>query len=418
MGGTAGMGGTGGVVQTQASLSVTIGGLPVGTTASVTITGPSNYVQTISASTTLSGLASGSYAISAPAVRVAGTLVDSVLDATVSGNPATVVAGTTSTATVSYAQRPGTGTLWATNTFTRNAFGFDATALGKAGAQTDAPSVSLTLNVAANSLGTPAIAFSAVGEMWVGSCRNAQVPQVLAKYTPPKLAATGTPSADITITLPAIDNSYDCADALAFDVAGNLWVGLNHGHILRYNAADLLATGAPAPAVNLTSATYFNGVLDIAFDGSGNLFVASYSTRVISRLSASQLATSNAAIVPDVQLTLAGNTAGPGGLALAKDGSLWISDYNNSSIIKLSAASLGTTSTPAPALTITGVPGAEQLAFDNAGNLWVAAYDTSTIIALSAEAITTGGTKSPLTTLNGNGVLTTAFGVRFNPAAN
>ena len=41
-----------------------------------------------------------------------------------------------------------------------------------------------------------------------------------------------------------------------------------HGHILKYNAADLVATGAPAPAINLTNAAYFNEIFDLAFDSS------------------------------------------------------------------------------------------------------------------------------------------------------
>ena len=243
-------------------------------------------------------------------------------------------------------------------------------------------------------------------------------PQVVAKLSPAKISATGAPSADVTLTLPATDGTYDCADALAFDAAGNLWVGMNHGHIMRFNASDLAVSGTPAPAINLTSSTYFTGVLDLAFDSSGNLFVASYYSAVIARLSANQLLATNAAVVPAVLLTLpAGAAAGPGGLVVGGDGSLWVSDYNSSTIIKLKAADLGATGTPTPDLTLTNTHGPEQLAFDNAGNLWVAAYDSSTVFALSAADITTGGSKTPLTTLDGGGALSTTFAVRFNPGA-
>jgi len=390
--------------------------VPTGTTASVVINGPSGYAKTISTSTTLSDLGSGSYTITAPPIRVPGTQVDTVSDAIVTCSPANLVPGSASTAQVDYAQRAGTGMLWATIFSSRNAFGFDAATIGTPGAQSSAPTVTLTTNVGIGTPASPSIAFSAKGDMWIGTCQNTAIPQVLAKYSPAKISSSGTPTPDVALTLPVTNGSYDCAAALAFDPAGNLWVGMYHGHVLRFNASDLAASGTPSPAIDLTSTTNFTGVLDLAFDSSGNLFVASYYSPVISRLSASQLLTSNSAIVPAVLLTLAPGS-GPGGLVVGGDGSLWVSDYNHSTIIKLKAADLGASATPTPALTLTNCHGPEQLAFDNAGNLWVAAYDTKNIFAISAADIATGGSKTPLTTLSGNGALSTAFGLRFNPGA-
>ena len=424
MGGTSGEGGeaaggdagAGGEPQAPNSLKITLNGVPVGSTASVSIAGPAGFVENISASTTLADVVAGTYTITAPSIRVPGTQVDSIFDATVVGGPVEVVLGAAATASVNYARRPGTGMLWGTNYSSPKVFGFDAATIAKTGTQSGPPSVVNTLtNVGTNKPPSPTIAFSATGDLWVGTCRKDQIPQVVAKFSPAKLSATGNPVADVTLTLPATDTTYDCADALVFDAAGNLWVGMNHGHILSFNASDLTVTGTPAPAVNLTSSAYFVGVLDLAFDSSGNLFVASYGTPIISRLSASQLLASDPAVVPAVRLTLAASV-GPGGLVLDKDGSLWVSQYNAKSIVKLSAADLGTTGTPTPALTLTGVPGPEQLAFDNAGNLWVAAFDAGSVIALSAVDITTGGSKTPLTALD-NDTIDVAFGLRFNPGA-
>jgi ligand-binding sensor domain-containing protein len=400
---------------------VTLTGVPTGSTASVAINGPASFTKTISATTTVSDLAAGSYTISAPPIRVPGTQVDSVYDATVTGSPANVALGATSMSTVSYAQRAGSGMMWVTNFSTHNAYGFDATTIAKTGTHDDAPAVSLNvLNVGTNGPPTYALAFSATGDMWLGSCKNNQTGQVLAKFAPGKISASGSPTPSVTVSLPTTDTSYDCASALAFDSAGNLWVGMYHGHILKYNAADLVATGAPAPAINLTSAAYFNEIFDLAFDGSGNLFTATYQSPIVARLSAAQLTATAANIVPDVVFQFAAS-AGLGGIAVAKDGSLWVSNYNNSSIYKLKASALGTSaSPPVPDLTVTatGVDGPELMAFDNAGNLWVASLNNNEVVALTSADLATSGVKTPLTTLNTGGtVLNAPLSVRFNPAA-
>jgi len=88
---------------TTGSLQVSINALPSGTNASVRVSGPNNFVQDLTASQTLSGLAPGSYTVTAASVA-AGS-------ATYAPSPATqtvaVTAGATASATVAY----GAGTL-------------------------------------------------------------------------------------------------------------------------------------------------------------------------------------------------------------------------------------------------------------------------------------------------------------------
>ncbi|HEY4160216.1 MAG TPA: hypothetical protein VGM29_19015, partial [Polyangiaceae bacterium] len=81
----AGEAGAGGATQPSDSLEVTVSGVPNGETAAVSVTGPDNFSQNISATTTLGTLAAGSYTISAPSINVHGAQVDSVFDAVVSG---------------------------------------------------------------------------------------------------------------------------------------------------------------------------------------------------------------------------------------------------------------------------------------------------------------------------------------------
>jgi hypothetical protein len=416
--GQAGEGGAAGATtQETPTLTVTVSGLPVGQTPNVTITGPASFSQSLSATTTLSDLAAGSYAVAAPAsIRVSGTEVDSIYDATITGSPADVEAGATANVTVTYTQRPGTGMLWVTNWVTHNAFGFSADQLAT-GTPTSNPTVSLGLPDLGNSSpATVSLAFSSTNDAWIGTCKTTQKPQVVGKFSPAKLAASGSPAADVEITLPSTDATYDCASALVFDTSGNLWVGMYRGDILKFSASDLTATGTPTPAVTLTNTTYFDGLVDLAFDTAGDLLVGAYYHPAVSVLSPAQLSASATAIIPSVSISLPAG-AGIGGLTIGADGSVWVADYTHSSVMKFNASDFAATGAPTPSVTLTGLGGPEQMAFDNAGNLWVAAFDTSKVYGIAAADLATSGAPTPIATFTGGGSLSETYGVRFSPAA-
>jgi hypothetical protein len=83
---------------TVGSLRVTIEGLPSGAAAAVTVSGPDNFSEAMSATRTLNGLAPGSYTVSAANVVAGGTTyTPSIARPTIS-----VVAGGTAAAAVSY----------------------------------------------------------------------------------------------------------------------------------------------------------------------------------------------------------------------------------------------------------------------------------------------------------------------------
>ncbi|NOT10170.1 MAG: hypothetical protein HOP28_18405 [Gemmatimonadales bacterium] len=92
---------------TTGALAVTVGGLPGGANAGVTVSGPGGYSQNLGASQTLTGLAPGNYAVSALPVLSGGT---SYSPAPASQNVA-VSAGATSAASVGYSGAGGGGSL-------------------------------------------------------------------------------------------------------------------------------------------------------------------------------------------------------------------------------------------------------------------------------------------------------------------
>lgn len=83
---------------TTGSLRITVAGLPAGSAAAVTVSGPGSYSQAVTATRTLAGLTPGSYGVSARDVAAGGiTYTGSVSSATV-----TVVAGSSPSVTVTY----------------------------------------------------------------------------------------------------------------------------------------------------------------------------------------------------------------------------------------------------------------------------------------------------------------------------
>ncbi len=86
------------VAPTTGSLEIDISGLPSGLNAAVTINGPGGYMHKLTGPDTLTGLTPGSYSITASNVSNGTTYT-----AVVTGSPATVTAGNTATASVTYA---------------------------------------------------------------------------------------------------------------------------------------------------------------------------------------------------------------------------------------------------------------------------------------------------------------------------
>jgi glucose/arabinose dehydrogenase len=84
------------------TLAVSASGLPAGVNAALRVTGPGNYLQDLAQSQTLSGLAPGSYNVSASPVSSGGVSYQP----SPGSQAATISAGATTTATVAYSNGP------------------------------------------------------------------------------------------------------------------------------------------------------------------------------------------------------------------------------------------------------------------------------------------------------------------------
>jgi sugar lactone lactonase YvrE len=394
---------------TTGSLTVTITA-PAGVTPSVAVTGPGGYHRTLSATDTLSGLAVGSYTVTAATVRGANPIVATVYTATVTGGAATVVAGATAAASVSYAARPGSGALWVANLGGNTVGGYSAAQLAASTAA--APATAL-------GSGASRIAFDAGGNLWV-----TDVGDRVVEFAASQLATSGRPTPAVTLSADG-HGSLFFAEGLAFDASGNLWVVNPSNTVVEFAANQLAASGSPTPAVTLSdTGGSLNTPVNLAFDVSGNLWIANHENSTLVEFAKSQLGASGS---PTPAVTLSddgsGSLSGPIGLAFDASGNLWVASNRDSTVVEFSASQLTASGGPTPAITLSATGGSldspEGLAFDASGNLWVTNTSTTghgTVVEFAANQLATSGAATPNVTVSGSAIKE-PVGLAFDPAA-
>jgi hypothetical protein len=148
------------------------------------------------------------------------------------------------------------------------------------------------------------IAIDEHGDVWVSNFNE----DTLSEYTPGELGSSGTPAPAVVIS--ATGGSLSAPARLAFDGADDLWVANNGGNsVVEYTAAELASSGAPAPAVVLssTASNSLDGPNALGFDGSGDLWVIDETSNTLVEFSPSQLASSGTPTPVD---TITGSTTG------------------------------------------------------------------------------------------------------------
>ncbi len=406
---------------------------PAGIKPSVTVSGPNSYVKVLSATTTLTDLPTGTYTVAGAKVPTTAPIVSILYTPTITGSPVPVSANVTVEVKVSYAQAPGSGHLWATNATTDfSVVAFDSSVLGVSG--TPAPAITISPNN--GSLFLPEYAaFDTAGVMWVLN------QDTLVGFSPAQIGTSGAPSPAITIQ--PVDSSLNLAFSMAFDASGYLWiVNVGNANVVAYSPQQLAASGAPAPAIKLTSTMAFFQPEGIAFDAHGNMWVSSWTGSIphvdtlpgnLQEFTPSQISKGGAQ-TPAVTLT------GPGlqfvsSIAFDVTGNLWLTN-DADTIAEYTAAQLAAGGAQTPNVIILdgatpcifpnqGPPpfcnGPDGLAFDNSSNLWVAhgvATSSETIVQYTASQLTASGSPTPAVSLTTNGTsIIGAVGLTFYPHA-
>lgn len=355
------------------SLTVTITA-PTGILPAVRVSGPGQYTKTLSSSTTLTHLAPGDYTVTTTPVTLAGPIVSTVNTAAVSGNPATVSEAATATITATYTQRPGTGGLFvAPFSYFQPAVEYSAAQLATS-----------TFSPPAFVLTTPNVdplnaAFDTEGNLWVTTFGSSTVVEYAVSQlaSPAPHTPTGTLSANAA-------GSLSLTEGLAFDASGNLWIAnLGSSMLVEFTRQQLGSSGSPSPAVTISPPPgSWNSPAGLAFDAGGNLWVTAQSLNP----------------------------------ATESEG-----------ILEFTRNQLVASGSPTPAVTISpiGTPpeisidGAQPLAFDAHGNLWIANAGNSSVVEFSAEQLTSSGAPIPAVFLAPrDGSLAVPTGLAFDNSGN
>jgi streptogramin lyase len=188
-----------------------------------------------------------------------------------------------------------------------------------------------------------ALAFDAEGGLWVASRQ-----QHVTRFAPRQLNAETAPQPEVTIAVP--DPS-----GLAFDPEGNLWVarGGSNSAILRYDANRLDRPGPPDATVVAMSGPpvmdVLRGPAGMAFDRAGNLWVGYFGPNVIAQLRPNDLKASGE-VTPEIQLGLSVGVLLES-LVFDEQGALWVPGESGQ-VVRLSPDQLRRSGVVTPQVTL------------------------------------------------------------------
>ncbi len=242
------------------------------------------------------------------------------------------------------------GNLWSLSSVNNTLLEFPPSQLAKSGAAT--PSAGITA-----SLDRPAsLAFDRDGNLWVANLGN----DTIVMYTAYQLGNVTNPSPGLVISAntSGFSPSLHGISSLAFDQGGNLWV-LNASTpetLVQFTPDQLMRSGKPVPAVTIN--TSLQAGSEIAFDALGNLWVTDYGGSAVLKYTAAQLAQSGGPSPAATIHAMNGSVSNPAGLAFDSSGNLWVANVGNNTLVEFAADQLPTTpsaDSPDTASVITGV---------------------------------------------------------------
>ncbi len=171
---------------------------------------------------------------------------------------------------------------------------------------------------------------------------------------------------------------------LRFDKSGNLWLADanstadgtgSRGEVFKFTPSQLSAGGAQAPTTSLATAT-IQAPYALAFDRSGNLWVANFGSNTLQKFAAGDLGKSGviqpaaAVTITATSVTTSTGTAEsiyePTGLAFDSSGNLWIANGlsdTNGSLAKFTPRQLKASGSPSPKVFLDSDPSGKNLAF-------------------------------------------------------
>jgi sugar lactone lactonase YvrE len=377
---------------------------PPGTTSLAAVGGPNQYAVFVAGGVdTLIGLAAGSYTLSDVQATANDAIVTPFYAPTIIGSPVNVANADTAHMGATFAVLPGTGQLWIGSS------GGSPTVAGYNSTQ-------LTSGTAAGtslSVGGTYVVLDAASNLWVADSAGNRI----LEYPAAALAASGTPTASVTLTSGGLSGP----DGITFDRLGDLWVAnAANNTVAEFTAAQLAAGGAQTPAKTLRTAQ-LSKPGRLSFDAYGNLWVPNFGANTVVAFSPDTLALS--ATTPTIPPTLTlsvngGSLSGPTGVAFDQQGDLWVTNRTGNTLVEFTNGQQTASGSPVPTITFS-VPPANgaltALAFDNSGDLWALSASSSTVVEYSGPQLSAAAATSPAYT---GPVAAGAVSLAFDPPPN
>jgi len=223
------------------------------------------------------------------------------------------------------------------------------------------------------------IAFDAAGDLFVANNANNSI-TVLPEQSGMIFGQAVTAGVAVTVIAATGLNS---PSALVFDSSGDLFIGNSNNSVtvLPQQSGTLFGQGVSADtAVALTAATGFNGAWGLAFDAAGDLFGASEGNSSVIVLPVSSGTIFGKPVTADVAAVLLAypNVSGPTSLAFDPTGDLFVASIATNVITvdpAITRSIFGqsvTANTPVTLNAASGLAAPWAMAFDPAGDLFVA----------------------------------------------
>ena len=198
--------------------------------------------------------------------------------------------------------------------------------------------------------------------------------------------------------------SFDGPSGLAMDGSGNLFVADYRNDLIRKITPSGVVTtfagsGTSGSADGTGTAASFNAPVDLAFDSNGNLFVSDHYGHLIRKITPSGVVTTFAGSGTAGSVDGTGTAASfnsPWGIAIDSNDNLFIGDYANSLIRKITPAGVvttfaggGTSGSADGTGTAASFSGPTGLSFDSDGNLFVLEWSGHKIRKITPAGVVT-----------------------------